>query len=784
VNPPLLIDLRSRRLPSSLGGKAANLRRLIDGGFRVPVTFVIPWEAYERCLLHDPNLMDELAEELEPIIDPTKTYAVRSSANIEDSLEQSFAGQFMTCLDMRGITQIRQAVQTVWDSAAADNVQQYLDRIPGLQQDLKMGVIIQEMVNPQISGVAFSRNPMTGAAETVVEAVEGSGLRLVQDGCTPHRWIHKWGRWVAQPEDGTFPLHIIQQVVDGVAAIARYLKNPVDLEWVYDGETLYWVQVREITTLKDLNIFSNRISREVLPGQIKPLIWSINIPLVISQWIKLLSEMIGKNDLKPDELARQFHYYAYFNMGALGRIFNTAGFPSEGLEMMMGIVPKEAGRPAFRFNPASLRLAPRMLWFMLQKWTMEANYKKGFPALEREIQEISLEGLAQWSEAELCERINCHFELLQRTAWYNIHIPILMNMYSALLSRQLQKQGIQSEQLDLMAEIPEAGVYDPERSLRHLNRQYRDLPGEMQAQISNSSYSDFLSLPGIEPFQASVSRFIKKFGHFSDSGNDFSVAPWREQPELILRMSSAYEPQISFSDQLLQLKDIKQRSPTLRLFYGRTRRFRLYREQVSYQYTYAYGLFRDLFHALGDRLVIRSLLDDWQDIFYLNWEEVQSLALSGDDPANPARCRVADRRAEMEHSHTAELPTVIYGDQAPPIIPFSSERMTGTPTSPGYYSGCVRLVHGIQHFSKVQPGDVLVIPYSDVGWTPLFARAGAVIAESGGILSHSSIVAREYRIPAVLSVDGAMQRLKDGQVVTVDGYKGEVILHKESNQRD
>jgi phosphoenolpyruvate synthase/pyruvate phosphate dikinase len=131
----------------------------------------------------------------------------------------------------------------------------------------------------------------------------------------------------------------------------------------------------------------------------------------------------------------------------------------------------------------------------------------------------------------------------------------------------------------------------------------------------------------------------------------------------------------------------------------------------------------------------------------------------------------------MECSRTAELPTVIYGNEPPPIIRASSEQLKGTPTSPGYYSGCVRVIRGIQDFHKLQPGDILVIPFSDVGWTPLFARAGAVIAESGGILSHSSIIAREYRIPAVLSVSGVMQRLQDGQMVTVDGYKGEILLH-------
>jgi pyruvate,water dikinase len=77
--------------------------------------------------------------------------------------------------------------------------------------------------------------------------------------------------------------------------------------------------------------------------------------------------------------------------------------------------------------------------------------------------------------------------------------------------------------------------------------------------------------------------------------------------------------------------------------------------------------------------------------------------------------------------------------------------------------------------NRVQEGDVLVIPYSDVSWTPLFAKAGAVVAEAGGILSHSSIIAREYGIPAVVAVPGACQ-LADGTQLTVDGNNGQVIL--------
>jgi pyruvate,water dikinase len=131
---------------------------------------------------------------------------------------------------------------------------------------------------------------------------------------------------------------------------------------------------------------------------------------------------------------------------------------------------------------------------------------------------------------------------------------------------------------------------------------------------------------------------------------------------------------------------------------------------------------------------------------------------------------------EMQHCKDALAPEVIYGDSPPPVVIRPDRKLSGTPTSRGYYTGKTKVVRGITDFHKVSHGDVLVIPYSEVGWIPLFAKAGAVVAESGGMLSHSSIVAREYGIPAVVSVNGALQ-LQDDLVVSIDGYRGEVFVH-------
>ena len=137
---------------------------------------------------------------------------------------------------------------------------------------------------------------------------------------------------------------------------------------------------------------------------------------------------------------------------------------------------------------------------------------------------------------------------------------------------------------------------------------------------------------------------------------------------------------------------------------------------------------------------------------------------------------VQERKDELSSCENISPPEIIFGDEPLPVETEVGETLKGTPTSKGYYQGPVKVVRGLQDFGKLEKGDVLVIPYSDVSWTPLFVHAGAVIAESGGLLSHSSIVAREYGIPAVVSVPRVCE-IADYTLVSVDGFRGQVSIH-------
>jgi phosphoenolpyruvate synthase/pyruvate phosphate dikinase len=773
-----LHDLRDPRIPGAVGSKAENLRFLVRHKFAVPATWVCSWELYVDYQSDGPAAMERLRSELAGCLKPDYSYAVRSSANVEDAPGHSFAGQFDTFLDVRGLDDVVAAVESVWKGAESAGVQTYLERHGTAPQQLRMAVIIQEMVQPQVSGVAFSKNPMTGLNEVIVEAVKGSGVALVQSGVTPQRWVSKWGTWVQKAEGEEIPLSLIEQVVCGTKAIAKAFGKAVDLEWVYDGQSLYWVQMRPITAL-DVPVYSHRIPREMLPGIIKPLVWSVNIPLVNGAWVRVFSEMIGPNDIDPLSLAGHFYYRVYFNMAAIGQILELMGMPREGLELMMGLEVEGPEKPSFRPTSRTYALLPRMMRFVVDKLRFERRVGPFLTTMRGELQGLPDALAESMSEAELLEAIDRNWKLAQETAYYNVIIPLVGLVYARVLKGQLTKAGVDFDVVDLTSGMAEMAQFDPSSHLARLHEKYDGLEPELKALAAEGRHDELRRREEAAPLLEGVRQFLEQFGHLSDSSSDFSATPWRERPGLILSMVAAHTPTGAGSRLRRRFEELE--LPLMRRFvarpvYHRVRRYRLHREAVSSLYTYGYGRLRDYFLALGDRFVQRGILENREDIFYLCLDEVRSIARNGDRPEAYGE-RVASRKAEIEQVRDIVPPEIIYGDKAPPVESRAGQNLQGIPTSRGHYTGTAKVLRGIQDLWKMESGDVLVIPYSDVGWTPLFAKAGAVIAESGGVLSHGSIVAREYGIPAVVSVPGACQLL-DNVLVTVDGYRGEVHIHE------
>jgi pyruvate,water dikinase len=178
---------------------------------------------------------------------------------------------------------------------------------------------------------------------------------------------------------------------------------------------------------------------------------------------------------------------------------------------------------------------------------------------------------------------------------------------------------------------------------------------------------------------------------------------------------------------------------------------------------------------MGENFVRQGILNTREDIFFLTFTELNSTETGG------FQANVNRRRAALEANRDISVPSIIFGEEALPVDDDIGDVLEGYATSRGQYCGPVRIVWGMRDFDRVKEGDVLAVPFTDIGWSPLFNKAGAVIAESGGLLSHSSILAREHGIPCIVSIPNVCQ-LKDGVLVTVDGYKGRVTVHADAEE--
>lgn len=230
--------------------------------------------------------------------------------------------------------------------------------------------------------------------------------------------------------------------------ISKTFKREVDLEWVFDGDKLYWVQMRDITAVVKADIYSNRIAKEITPGMVKPLDWSVVIPLKSGVVLDIITQVIGKNDLTSDRLLKAFYYRTYHNLGEFGQIFDTLGMPRELLEIMMGVVPRGAGKPAFKPGPKFFRLLPRVVPFVWDKWTFATQAEADFPKLEAEAKEYSLQPSDEYDDRQLVKIIEKLADLNKRISYNTMLSIMLMQIYHGIFRSLLKKFDVDPADFD------------------------------------------------------------------------------------------------------------------------------------------------------------------------------------------------------------------------------------------------------------------------------------------------------------------------------------------------
>jgi pyruvate,water dikinase len=295
--------------------------------------------------------------------------------------------------------------------------------------------------------------------------------------------------------------------------------------------------------------------------------------------------------------------------------------------------------------------------------------------------------------------------------------------------------------------------------------------------------------------QSGLQEFLAKYGHRAVAEIDLGMPRWSEEPDHILGMISNYlrvdDPEQTPDRQFARAADHAEarigdlvaragsagrlRGRLVSLCLRRTRQLAGLREFPKFCIILVLAEMHRQLREVGAELVRNGVIDAAGDVFFLDFDELR-VGLRGADLKGIVTRR---RRLYDVELRRRRVPRLLLSDgtdveAAAKPLPAAGDHLTGTPASAGTATGKVRVIMDPVG-ARLEPGEILVAPSTDPGWTPLFMTAGALVMEMGGVISHGAVVAREYGIPAVVGVADATTRLRDGQSITVDGAAGTVV---------
>lgn len=338
------------------------------------------------------------------------------------------------------------------------------------------------------------------------------------------------------------------------------------------------------------------------------------------------------------------------------------------------------------------------------------------------------------------------------------------------------------------------------RGLEQLSEQVEAAPALASA-IEGGQIDEARANPDHAEFFTRFDEYLDRYGWRGALWSDLSTPTWSENPAAPLAMIARYvsdpetrpsvalaaaaaDREAAISEAMERLADDEKRA-ALQGFLDEHQPFSRVREGRAHWQLVLSGMLRRPLMELGRRFVAQDLLDAPEDVLHLVSSEIQALARREID----GRALVAQHRADFEHWSTLKAPDVIGSGEAGPdplaslMQPAAAERISadgklhsGVPASAGVAYGRAHVVTELGDAMQIEPGAILVCRTTAPPWTPVFALASAVVTEGGTVLAHSAIVAREYKIPAVLGINRATSLIPDGAMITVDGNRGTVRL--------
>jgi phosphohistidine swiveling domain-containing protein len=796
------------------GGKGANLGEMVKSGFLVPRGFVVITDAYDYMLertglgrtiaatleegpktgaaIREAFLAADVPPEIEQeIVDAYRdllgagAVAVRSSATAEDLPGAAFAGQQDTYLNIVGEEAVLDAVRRCWGSLWTDRAIAYRRKLGIGSGEVSIAVIVQSMVEAEYAGVMFTANPVTGdRGQIVIDASSGLGEAVVSGAVTPdhyvlgiHGEVREWspgrrevvirgtsGGGVAHETGDTsharrLPDETLRELARLGSSIARHFGRPQDIEWAYAEGRVWLVQARPMTAVPPPPVRLNRRQRllgsvllEYLP--VRP------YPIDVTTWVP--HGPVGM-------------------MAKLGMAFGISGVFEGFLREENGVVDRiipPSPHPTFGVLRAPFLMASRARRYDPSRWTEDAR----FADFLHRVDELAGQDPVTMPWARLMRVPRQALDLVQPSTELRIdYLPrtvlALARLFVALvLLRRASLMG------DLIIGA-RTRTGEANHALEVLAERVRENPRLKDAvdELDPERLREF------GDFNAGFEAFLAEYGHRETATPILATPPtWGEAPETVLglvKMLAAEPPKATgrANHAMKVLLD----HPLLR---GPRRRARIerwveaarcgiaFREDSHFYFTKPLPILRRSLLEIGRRLCDAGVLEEPEGVFHLRLEELEDIS----DPAGLAepdaqRGRAAVRTRSARREELSGVPLINPGLIFPPRDKVSDALLSGTPAGGGTATGPVCVIREPAEFAKLSSGDILVCPYTNPAWTPLFQRAAAVVVDSGAIGSHAAIVAREYGIPAVMGTADGTHKLSDGQHVRVDGDRGLVF---------
>lgn len=771
-------------------------------------------------------LPDDLAEAIRGALarlGEHAAWAVRSSATAEDLPTASFAGQQDTYLNVVGPAAILEHVRRCWASLFTERAVTYRLRNGFDPRKVHMAVVVQQMLFPQAAGLLFTADPVSGHRKiATVEASFGLGEALVsglvnadvykvRDGQLLSKTIATktlalyavpaggTQRQAITPERQAQPALTDAQVVR-LAALGRRIEArfgvPQDIEWCLVDDDFHIVQSRPITTLFPIptasdpenHVYISVGHQQMMTDPMKPLglsFWQLTTPRPMAEAGGRLFVDVTQILASPKSRA-----------GFLALVGKSDPLLEDALQVLLARgdfirpLPDDGSAPApLRGASPPLDADPTLVSELIQR------SQASLAALKRDLQTKSGAALLDFIRADLEELRRLLFDpkshqvfmtAIEATWWLNDHLREWLGEKNAADT--------------LTQSVPHNVTSEMGLALLNVADVIRPHP-EVVAFLQHVEGEGFLdelpTLAGGREARDAIQAWLDAYGMRCVGEIDITRPRWSERPTTLVPLilgniknfeagegerrfergrQEASKKEQELLERLRVLPDGARKAEETQRMIDRVRTFIGYREYPKYGMISRYFLYKQALLEEAERLVQALVLPEKEDLFYLTFQELQDVVRT-----QRVDALLLHQRKEAFKSHQALTPPRVLTSEGEAIAgayrreDLPAGALVGLAVSAGTVEGRARVLLDLSD-AELEPGDILVTAYTDPSWTPLFVTIKGLVTEVGGLMTHGAVIAREYGLPAVVGVEHATRRIRDGQRIRVHGTEGYVEL--------